>query len=296
MLYPPVVHSPNVRLRILVGLLVLATAPFLFNVIRSAHAYVVTPLPQSGPAVFVRQLPLTVNDVVYSPLTHLLYASVPSSVGPGGNSIVTIDPTTGSIVNTVFVGSEPNKLALADDGTTLYVSLDGAFSIRKFDVSTQTPGAQFSVGQDSFFGMFSVGDLAVAPGNPNLLAVARQYRGTSPPEAGVAVFDNGVQRPTTGPGHTVGSDYLSFSASASKLYGSGFYSGLTTLSINASGVSITTSTSLGSLLRHSRAATRSDRITKLGQHVVRVSERRIWRATYFGLRSIARGSGILPVR
>ena len=246
MSYTHVAHSPNVRLRILIGLLVLAGAPFLFNVIRSAHAYVTLPLPQSGPAVFVRQLPLTVNDVVYSQSTHLLYASVPSSVGLGGNSIVTIDPTTGSIVNTVFIGSEPNRLALADDGTTLYVSLDGAFSIRKFDVSTQTPGAQFAVGQDSFFGTFSVGDLAVAPGNPNLVAVARQYRGVSPPEAGVAVFDNGVQRPTTGPGHISGSDYLSFSASATKLYGSGFYSGLTTLSITASGVSITNSTSLGS--------------------------------------------------
>src|SRR5207244_3194596 len=75
-------------------------------------------------------------------------------------------------------------------------------------------------------------------------AVARQYLGTSPPEAGVVVFDNGVQRPTAGPGHNVGSDYLSFSASATKLYGSGFYSGLTTLTVDANGVSIAGTSSL----------------------------------------------------
>jgi sugar lactone lactonase YvrE len=202
-------------------------------------------LPQAQ-ADFVRQIPLVSNDIVYSPATKMLYASMPSSAGAGGNSITTIDPVTGSIGASVFIGSEPNKLALSDNGTSLYASLDGAYAIRRFDVSTQTPGQQFPVGQDSFFGVYTVADLAVAPGNPDLLAVARSYRGTSPPEAGVAIFDNGVPRPTTGPGHISGSDYLSFSASASKLYGSGFYSGLTTLTISSSGVSITATSSLSS--------------------------------------------------
>jgi sugar lactone lactonase YvrE len=195
---------------------------------------------------FIRQIPLTANDVVYSSATGKLYASVPSNAGQGGNSITTIDPLTGTIGNSVFIGSEPNKLALSDNGTALYASLDGAYAIRRFDTSTETPGAQFAVGQDSFFGVYAVADLAVAPGNPDLLAVARSYRGVSPPEAGVAIFDNGVPRPTTGPGHTSGSDYLSFSASAAKLYGTGFYSGLTTLAINASGVSITSTSTLSS--------------------------------------------------
>jgi len=201
--------------------------------------------PFDGPTEFIRQIPLTTNDLVYSASTGKLYATVPSSVGAGGNSIKAIDPTTGLITGSTFIGSEPNKLALSDDGQNLYVSIDGANAIRRFDTSTNTPGLQFSLGQDSFFGRYIVSDFAVAPANPNLLAVARNYAGVSPPEAGVAVFDNGVQRTNVGPGHTAGSDYLAFSASASKLYGTGQYSGLTTMTIDASGVTVSSTSSVG---------------------------------------------------
>src|SRR5713101_7372691 len=55
----------------------------------------------------IRQMPITANDVIYNPSTKMLYASVPSSVGAGGNSIATIDPVTGAIGTSVFIGSEP---------------------------------------------------------------------------------------------------------------------------------------------------------------------------------------------
>jgi hypothetical protein len=193
---------------------------------------------------FIRQIPLVANDVVYSPVTGKLYASVPSSAESGGNSIATINPVTGAITNLVFIGSEPNELALSDDGHTLYVALDGAFAVRRFDVISQTAGLQFSVGSDDPHGPYSIRDLAVAPGNPNLVAVARYYRGVSPPEAGVAVYENGIQRTQTGPSHSVGNDYLAFSASASKLYGTGLYSGLTTMTVDASGITVAGAVSL----------------------------------------------------
>ncbi len=128
--------------------------------------------PVQAQADFIRQIPLTANDVVYSSSTGKLYASVPSSAGINGNSIATIDPSTGVISNSVFVGSEPNRLALSDDGRTLYTSLDGASAIRRFDVVTQTLGLQFGLGQHAFFGTYRANDLAVAPGDPNLVAVA----------------------------------------------------------------------------------------------------------------------------
>ena len=194
-------------------LFILATA--------STSAGAVAVMPQASTS-FIRQLPLTVNDVVYSSSTQRLYASMPSSAGASGNSIVTLDPVTGAVDSPVFVGSEPKKLALSSDGNSLYVWMDGAAAIRKFDVPTKTPGLQFPLGQDNFFGSYTLTDMAVAPGNANLLAVARSYRGVSPPQAGVAVFDNRVQRPTTTPGHTIASDFLAFSASPSTLYGGGF--------------------------------------------------------------------------
>jgi hypothetical protein len=230
----------NLRLLVVAALVAVFVIPALvLKTIRVVSAAIDDGSVPQAQSDFVRVIPFTANDVVYSPTTKMLYASVPSTAGSKGNSITPIDPATGTIGTSVFIGSEPNKLALSDDGASLYASLDGAYSIRRFDLLSQTAGAQFPTGRDSFFGLYRVGDLAVAPGNPGLVAVARQYPGTSPPEAGVAIFDNGVQRPTTGPGHIAGSDYLTFSASAAKLYGSGIYSGLTTLKIDANGVTIT---------------------------------------------------------
>jgi len=224
-------HARRLAVLVLVSLTNLVVSPFLLAT-RSAAAN-----PPAGPTEFIRRINLTTNDLVYSSTTGRIYASLPSSAGSGGNSIAAIDPTTGSITSTTFIGSEPNKLALSDDGHSLYASLDGAFAIRRFDVLTNTPGLQFSVGQDSFFGRYNITDLAVAPANPGTVAIARQYGGVSPPEAGVAVFDNGVQRPNTGPGHLSGSDFLAFSASPSKLFGSGPSAGIQILNLDASGVS-----------------------------------------------------------
>src|SRR5215204_31857 len=95
---------------------------------------------QGGQSLFVRKIALRANDVVYSPSTNMLYASVPSAAGTGGNTVTPIDPATGAVGTPVFVGSEPNRLALGDDGRTLYTYLDGAKAVRRFDLQTQTAG------------------------------------------------------------------------------------------------------------------------------------------------------------
>src|SRR5262249_49915286 len=97
-----------------------------------------TPTPTPTPVeVSVRHVPLVTKDLVYIPSSQTIDASVPSVAGPSGNSIATIDPATGTVGGPVFVGSEPTKLALADDGHTLYVGLNGASAVRRFDVATQ---------------------------------------------------------------------------------------------------------------------------------------------------------------
>jgi len=179
---------------------------------------------------------LTANDLLYNEGTQKIYASVPSSEGSNGNSIAEIDPLMGSVTSQTFVGSEPNVLAPADDGATLYVGLDGAASIRRYNILTHTANQQFFIGRDSFFGPYSISDIAVSPGNPSVVAVARQHPGISPPEAGVAVFDNGVRRAQTGPGHLEGSDHLAF-ATSSLLYGSGPH-GISKLTVDGSGVTV----------------------------------------------------------
>lgn len=112
-------------------------------------------LLQSGDVSSVRQFPLLAKDLVVDPNTQTIYASLPSGAGVNGNSIAAINPTTGAVNNTVFIGSEPGRMALSDDAQFIYVGLDGAASIRRFDVATQTAGPQFALGSDNSAGLSS---------------------------------------------------------------------------------------------------------------------------------------------
>jgi hypothetical protein len=223
---------------LLVATINLIASPFLL-----ASRGAAAPLaPPDGPTEFIRRIDLTTNDLVYSSTTGKIYASLPSLAGSNGNSIAAIDPTSGLITSTTFIGSEPNKLALSDDGHSLYVTLQGAGAIRRFDALTNTPGLQFSVGADPFFarGRFDVADIAVAPANPGTIAVARQFSNVSPAQAGVAIFDDGVQRPVVSADQLSGPDSIAFSATATKLYGHDpSAGGIQTLTIFPAGVSVT---------------------------------------------------------
>lgn len=189
----------------------------------------------------VRLVTLATNDLIYDKASQKIYASVPSSAGSIGNSITSIDPVTGSIGSSVTVGSEPTKLAISDNGQFLYVGLDGTGAVRRFNLASQTAELQFSLGSDPFSGPYYADDIEVLPGNPQAVAIARMYKTVSPRAAGVAIYDDGVQRPTTTPGHFQGSNVIEFSALSSRLYG---YNGETTLfafhrmTVDASGVSL----------------------------------------------------------
>ncbi|HWS87513.1 MAG TPA: Calx-beta domain-containing protein [Pyrinomonadaceae bacterium] len=176
-----------------------------------------TPAPTPGPGE-LRQISQAANDLVVDPNTQKIYASVPSSAGAGGNSLAPIDPAAGTVGTPVFVGSEPTKLAISDNGQYIYVGLDGAAAVRRFDVATQTAAEpQFSLAADGFFGPSRVEDMEVAPGQPGVVAISLKRSG-SPRHGGVAIYDNGVKRPTMTPDHT-GSNVIEFSNSPAVLYG-----------------------------------------------------------------------------
>jgi hypothetical protein len=195
-------------------------------------------------AIQTRVVPQSINEFVYNASDGFLYASVPSSAPSYGNNVIRVNVVTGAIVASVAVGSEPRDLALADDGRTLYVGLDGAAAIRRVDVSTMTAGAQFSLGTDPYTGPYYAEDIEVMPGNPNVVAVSLRNSGFSPRHEGVAIFDNGVARPTRTPDHT-GSNVIEFGASATRVYG---YNNETTefgfrrMSVTSSGITVLEST------------------------------------------------------
>jgi uncharacterized repeat protein (TIGR01451 family) len=195
----------------------------------------------SAPLTFTVYLGLPTNDLVYSPVTQLLWASTPSTAGPSfGNSVVPIDPATGAIGTPIWVGSEPTKLAISSDGTTLWVGLNGAAAVRQVNLTTQQAGTQFSLGGGN--GLYNPPNVAqalsVMPGSPNTVAVSAAnspygYGGTT------AIYDNGVERMNTSNMTFSG---LAFSPSGTEIYavGGNYNGGYYVMTVDGTGITSTT--------------------------------------------------------
>jgi hypothetical protein len=203
-----------------------------------------TPSTPASKLIFVvSQISLVTTDIIYEPVSGKIYASTPSTAGSYGNSIVPVSVPGGAVGPAVFVGSEPNKLAVSDNGQFLYVGLDGASAVRSFNVISQTAGLQFSLGS-THCGALRAEDMVVLEGDPHAVAISLANGGCSPRHEGVAIYDDGVRRPDSTPGHT-GSNVIEPSNSGSVLYG---YNNETTefgfrvMSVISTGVVVTSST------------------------------------------------------
>src|SRR5262249_3576618 len=161
------------------------------------------------------------RDLAYDPGQQLIYASAPSSATTNPNTISVLSLASASITSSQSAGTNPDILAISDDGQFLYAGIDGAGSIQRFTLPGLVTDISFSLGSDSFFGPVLAEDIQVAPGTPHTVAVTLANSGVSPAEqGGVAVFDDATQRPTKFPGgsHLVRS--LQWGANANRLFGS----------------------------------------------------------------------------
>lgn len=209
----------------------------------NANITVTTPAPGGGttaPLAFTAYLGLVNNDMVYNSADGLLYVSVPGSVAKMGNSIVSVDPVTGNVTRQIWVGSNPNKLALSSDGKQIFVGLDGAGAAAQVNLATGQVVSQFSLGGGTgvYNAPYTAKYLAAVPGQPNSVAVVSN--GT-----GVAIYDSGVARAKNSSSLGFGAGPIAFGSSASTLYtasGSTVYR----LTIDSTGVAAGTSIYSGS--------------------------------------------------
>ena len=164
-----------------------------------------TPTPTPQASTFFNQVPLPANDITYHSASQTIYASVPSSIGaPRGNSITPINPANGALGNSVFIGSEPGRLAQSSDGQTLYAYLAGALAMRRFDIPSQTPVSQFALSGNA------PTDFEIVPGSPQSIAISQGFS--------AAIYDDGVKRPSITDGSSrVG--LIEFGSNPATLYG-----------------------------------------------------------------------------
>jgi DNA-binding beta-propeller fold protein YncE len=158
------------------------------------------------------------NALVYDPAHNRYYASVPGSVIGAGNSIATIDPATGQATQSAPVGSEPNALALAADGSALYVGLDGSGEVVRLSLPGMSELSRMRLSVDHDFGQARAESIAVSPADPAVVAVAMVVPTGTPLHLGAALLRDMVMQPKR-TASASDNNLLAFDPSGSILYG-----------------------------------------------------------------------------
>jgi len=194
---------------------------------------------------------LPAEDLVHDPISGLIYASVSNRLHGYRDHVVAIDPADGSIAHTIHIGSEPDALAVSPDGRFLYVGLNGAHAIRRVPLATRIPEPIFSLGPGPGAEDLIAYEIEVLPDAPGSVAVSRRVDPTNGTHAGVAVYDDGVMRPSVGPNRD-GRMRIEFAGSGDRVFGVIYEDGALTLrvmQIDGGGITETDALNLSSTSR-----------------------------------------------
>ena len=96
-----------------------------------------------------------------------------AAAAPAGNSVMAVNPKTGEISQPVWVGSRPSELAISDDGKFLFVGFFGLSEVRRYSLPGMDLDLTIPLGADGWSGVWFATDIAVRPGHPSEIAVAR---------------------------------------------------------------------------------------------------------------------------
>jgi hypothetical protein len=158
--------------------------------ISNSLPFAVDDAPPSGTQISVYNL--GGRDLAWDSSNSLLVVGLPGDEGDNGDNIATLDPSSGEIKYSGFIGSEPGRIALSENNQLLYVGLDAANSITTFNYPAFTTASNFTLGSDSFDGYYFAYDIKASPVSAATAAVIPSNFNVSPSTAGVVIYDNGV--------------------------------------------------------------------------------------------------------
>jgi len=181
--------------------------------------------------------------------SQLLYVATADYDGAYPNSVVATNPTTGTVVKSQSVESDPAFLSDSANGEYLYVAYNTATNLTQLALpglnATATTPLRGANGET-----WIPGDMKAAPQDPHTVAATLIMPGFRPEAlGGVVVFDDGAPRPDSLPGWTAGQtvpaiyDTLAWSASdqlltsAPSSWDDGMTGPLYQLQVDSSGVS-----------------------------------------------------------
>jgi hypothetical protein len=150
----------------------------------------------------------TASDIAANPVTGHLYISRGGYDRTAPNTIAELDPSSGAIVSSIPVTSDPGTLAVSGDGLFLYVSNLGAAAVDRYTLPDLRLSFHYPLGWNEDMGWefgdgsFVPMELRVAPGQSHTIALQMASidllsDGVSPTQrGGVRILDDGIARPT----------------------------------------------------------------------------------------------------
>lgn len=206
---------------------------------------VTTPAPGGGtasPSVLTVYLSLriTATGLVFDPYSRQLFAVVRSGATNYANSVVPINPFTGSMGTSVVVGNDPARTVISNDGRYLYIALDGDHAVRRYDIGLAKADIQIEMPSNPTFGQMRAFDMAVVPNDSHSFLASLQQSGVSPGEGGLALFKDGTMKTLVANDYpTYASvDRVRFMADPAVAWAGGYGSGLMQFSLGTSGLSL----------------------------------------------------------
>jgi hypothetical protein len=137
------------------------------------------------------------NNLVWDATAARIYVSMPGVQGDAGDAIAIVDPVSGAVSSSGFLGSDPAPLSLSDDRKYLYTALYGANEIQQLTLPGFTVNTAWNLGGvGSFFGPYYALDLQVAPGASQTTAITLANFDVSSSSAAVVIYDGPTPRST----------------------------------------------------------------------------------------------------
>lgn len=133
------------------------------------------------------------NHLIYDPLRDRFIITIPSSDIETGNSLGFLDPADGEFTALHFVGSEPDPLALTDDGDYVYVGVNGAAVLKRFNMTTNQVDLLLEMGYAAPNAPLMAGSIDCQPGTNSTIAVSKYGAGSEFPFE-TSVYADGVER------------------------------------------------------------------------------------------------------
>ncbi len=211
----------------------------------TAQAFTVVAAPVS--ATWVRTVTgISVpQDIVWDAAHGMLYVSVGPTDTAAPNTIIALNPVTGTAAKTVAAGNNPDLLTISSDSSYLWAGLDGDNAVQRFLLPGLTKDISFPLPLDWGGNPQQAVSLQAAPVSPHALALVAGHWSYSPLGDGVHIYDDATERPISVPGWgPFGGpmiDWIQWGANDSTIYGNQYTTadagGVATMKVTSSGVS-----------------------------------------------------------